>query len=336
MKHEQRSVHPFEMISPPQGKVEVLLATYNNADYLEPLLDSLLAQSFGDFHLVISDDCSTDDTVKILKRYLGRFQNPVRLIERDRPSGSAAANFAMLMQQSHGDFVFLCDGDDVWYPDKLKAFLAKARPRQDMLGPDVPMFLFSDASIISADGAPSGPSYWAYKNTDPARCLSLQRLLVCTPMLGCASMMNRALVQLACNVPLGRVTGHDWWALLVAASLGEVGFVDAPTIAYRVHGKNASQPMQITLTSFKERSGSRLGRLSGPIHEVRRRIVIRQRQAEPLLEQFGDRLSQERRQIIEKFLAIKNRSFVGRRLALIRNGFTYPDGLRNAALLMFC
>lgn len=312
-------------------RVEVLLAIYNNAPYLAAQMDSLLAQTFQDFHLVISDDCSSDGSLAVVEPYLGRFLNPVKLIRREVQSGSAMANFASLMQQSTGDWVFLCDADDVWHADKLQKFLVFAAEKHGQHPPEVPIFLYSDARVIGPDGSLSHPSYWAFKRTDPARCTSLQRLLVCAPMLGCASMMNRALVQQAANVPVEQVTGHDWWAILVAASLGTVDFMPEATIDYRVHPGNSSKPMQVSLRLI-----GRVGmKLSLARHEVHRRMLIRQKQAAPLLDQFGPALSPDRRAIIRRFLDMSGQSPISRKLTMLRHGYTYPDYIRNSALVLF-
>lgn len=332
MTISEQATGPLSAEKPSVERVEILLATYNSANYLVPLLDSLLAQTEQDFHLVISDDCSGDATVGILQPYLTAFRHPVQLTVRDTPSGSAMANFAGLMQASTADFVFLCDADDVWDADKLEKFLDAARRKEATLGPEVPLFLFSDARIIDGDGNVSHNSYWSFKKIAPARCLTLQRLLVCPPMLGCASLMNKALVRLACHVPVGRVTGHDWWAILVAGCLGHIDFLNTPTISYRVHGRNSSQPKEVTVRGL----GKLAGKVSEMRYEVRRRVTIRQRQAEPLLEQFGQQLGLSNHKIIARFLSVPKRSFLGRRIVLFGSGYTYPDRLRNTALLLFC
>lgn len=315
---------------PDRPSIEILLATYNSAEYLVPLMESLLAQTVQDFRLVISDDCSRDDTVAILRRYLDSFRHPVTLTIRDTPSGSAMANFAGLMQASDADYVFLCDADDIWYPDKLEKFLDRAKAIH--ADPSVPLFLFSDAQVIDGAGAVTHPSYWAFKNTDASRCLTLERLLLYGPMLGCASMMNRSLTRLASNVPLGRVAGHDWWIALVAACLGTVDAVYAPTISYRIHGKNASHPREVSVRALSKLTG----KLSGMFYEVRRRLDTRQRQAEPLIEQFSNQLAPERLRMIRRFIALRDKSFLRRRFELFWYGHRYPDVLRNAALFLFC
>ena len=327
MKGAQSAEFSVKSAQPARVHVEILLATCNSAEFLPELLESLLSQTETDFHLMVSDDCSGDTTVNILESYADRFRHPVHIIRRDRPSGSAAANFASLLQASRGDFVFLCDADDVWHPNKLTLFLERAIALQMAGGDQEPLFLFSDADVIDATGVKTHESYWAFKNTAPERCLKLSRLLVCTPMIGCATLMNRALVELARNVPLDKVTGHDWWALLVAAGFGKVDYLPEKTISYRIHAQNSSKPLQVSL--------SQAGRMRRMTYEVRRRLAIRRKQAAPLLEQFGDRLPQETRRTIERFLALEHQSFISRRLTMFLHGYSYPDRLRNLALLLF-
>ena len=50
-------------------RIDILLATYNGEKYLRDQIDSILNQTYADFNLIISDDASTDDTVKILEEY---------------------------------------------------------------------------------------------------------------------------------------------------------------------------------------------------------------------------------------------------------------------------
>lgn len=310
------------------GKVEILLATFNNEDYLEPLLDSLLRQSHQDFHLLVSDDCSTDRTRDILHRYAPRFRNPPRMVMRDTPSGSAKANFASLMTESRGDAVFLCDADDVWHENKIALFLEALASAEREKGTETPVLLYSDAAMIDGQGHRIEGSYWKYKKIDPQRCSTLPQLMVCPPMLGCASVMNKALVEQAAAVPVDRVTGHDWWAILVASAIGHVGVVYDQTMDYRVHGRNSSRPRAVRLGS--------LARLGPPVHEVRRRLAIRMRQAEPLIEQFGDRMLPSRREEIRRFIAVSQQSFWARRFTLAAGGYVYPDWRRNLAWMTFC
>ena len=96
--------------------VQVLLATYNGAKYLSELLDSLVNQVNVDVHLLVSDDGSVDDTLKLLETFRSKFQS-VTIFEG--PKLGAAENFASLIQRAQGRYVAYADQDDIWMPTKL-------------------------------------------------------------------------------------------------------------------------------------------------------------------------------------------------------------------------
>ena len=98
---------------------DILLATYNGGAYLGAQLDSLLAQTEGDFTLRVRDDGFSDDTAEVLRAYAPRFGDRFVLLPTDRPTGSAKSNFAKLMEASTADHLLFADHDDVWTPDHV-------------------------------------------------------------------------------------------------------------------------------------------------------------------------------------------------------------------------
>lgn len=102
--------------------IDILMATYNGEKYLRPQLDSILRQSNTDWRLIIRDDCSTDNTVQIIREYQQQYPDKFILVQADAPSGSAQNNFFQLIKywQQHGtaDYVMFADQDDVWLQKK--------------------------------------------------------------------------------------------------------------------------------------------------------------------------------------------------------------------------
>jgi N-acetylglucosaminyl-diphospho-decaprenol L-rhamnosyltransferase len=94
----------------------------NGAPYLREALDSVLAQTFDDWELVVWDDCSTDDSARIVAEYSDR-RIRYFLSSEDTPLGPAR-NFAI--QQARGEWLAFLDQDDVWLPDKLSSQLELA------------------------------------------------------------------------------------------------------------------------------------------------------------------------------------------------------------------
>ena len=94
--------------------ISVVIPTYNRVTFLKDAIDSVLAQTFLDFELIVVDDGSTDDTPKLLSSY----NNKVRVITQTNQGPSAARNRGI--ETAKGEWIAFLDSDDVWKPDKLK------------------------------------------------------------------------------------------------------------------------------------------------------------------------------------------------------------------------
>jgi glycosyltransferase involved in cell wall biosynthesis len=112
-------------------RVSVLMTAFNREDYISAAIDSVLAQTFTDFELVIVDDTSSDRTVAIARSYAARDRR-VRVVINERnlgdyPNRNHAATLA------HGEFLKYHDSDDVMYPHCLETMVQAlaAEPRAD-------------------------------------------------------------------------------------------------------------------------------------------------------------------------------------------------------------
>jgi glycosyltransferase involved in cell wall biosynthesis len=100
-------------------KVSVIIPTYNRLPMLKEAVDSVLAQNFEDFELIVVDDGSTDGTAEEIKKYGGR----VKLFRVPQNRGvSVARNRGVL--QARGKYVAFLDSDDLWVKGKLKTQVA--------------------------------------------------------------------------------------------------------------------------------------------------------------------------------------------------------------------
>jgi glycosyltransferase involved in cell wall biosynthesis len=111
-----------------RGLVSVVMPFLNIAQYLGEAIESVLAQSYTCWELLLVDDGSTDGSAEIAKRYAERAPERVRYLQH--PGGgnhgaSAARNLALAA--ARGEFVALLDGDDVWLPRKLEEQVALLR-----------------------------------------------------------------------------------------------------------------------------------------------------------------------------------------------------------------
>ncbi len=100
------------------------MSVYNVARYVRQALDSVLAQTFKDFELLVIDDCSTDGTWQILEEYAAK-DSRIRLIKQERNQGlSVSRNKAIA--EAQGKYLLMLDGDDLFAPDMAEEALQTA------------------------------------------------------------------------------------------------------------------------------------------------------------------------------------------------------------------
>ena len=97
--------------------VSIIMPTYNCAKFIAQSIDSVLAQIYKNWELIIVDDCSTDNTQEILAPYLQKYKN-IHYTRLKKNGGPAAARTEAL-KQAKGDYIAFLDSDDLWTPNKL-------------------------------------------------------------------------------------------------------------------------------------------------------------------------------------------------------------------------
>lgn len=109
--------------------VSVLIPSYNHASYIDKAVQSVLEQTFQDYELLISDDCSTDDTERVLRCYQN---NPrVTVFVQKRHLG-AVEQIHFLVRQAKGKYIALLNSDDYWMPEKLERQVAYMESHPDV------------------------------------------------------------------------------------------------------------------------------------------------------------------------------------------------------------
>ena len=100
------------------ARISIAMATYNGARFVREQLDSFSAQTRLPDELVVTDDCSTDDTVRVVEEFARTAPFAVT-VHRNPKNLGYAPNFEKALAMCTGDIVFLSDQDDVWFPEKI-------------------------------------------------------------------------------------------------------------------------------------------------------------------------------------------------------------------------
>jgi glycosyltransferase involved in cell wall biosynthesis len=212
----------------------IILPVYNGAKHLAQQLDSIAAQSDADWHLILSDDGSNDESPEIIQNFAAKFPNQVRL-RKGPKSGLTAHITALLDAVPDGQgAVMLCDQDDIWFEDRLASdralltSLCKTHPQK-------PVLLCRRSHLCDEDGQP------LVLSPPRPRAASFGNALVQNIASGNTMVFNRDLLLKLRKMPdaARNCAYHDWWIYQIATGIGGHVHCDAePKIFYRQHTSN--------------------------------------------------------------------------------------------------
>lgn len=212
-------------------KVSVVLCTYNGEKFVAQQIESILNQSILPDELIVSDDCSSDNTVDIVSDFARRHPATIRLFRNDLNLGFVE-NFEKAISFADGEIIFLSDQDDSWFEDKIECML------QPFIDYENVGMVYSNAVITDSALNPTGSTLFDRgKSLMSDKALSAPMLMKEVGINGCTMAFNSALRELV--LPIGKGWGHDHWIAFIAHAVMDVMFVDKPLICYRRHGNSA-------------------------------------------------------------------------------------------------
>lgn len=98
--------------------ISVVMCTYNGEKFIREQLDSIVSQTYPIYELIIQDDCSTDNTIEIIKEFVPKYKY-IKLYQNKQNIGFNL-NFKTAILKATGDYIAISDQDDIWYKNKLK------------------------------------------------------------------------------------------------------------------------------------------------------------------------------------------------------------------------
>jgi len=198
--------------------ISIAMATYNGEKYLKEQLDSIYAQTYKDIEVIVSDDCSTDGTLGILKQYAK--SKGLKYYVNDSNLG-LVKNFEKAITLCKGDYIALADQDDVWENTKLEV-LART------IGEN--LLIHSDCSLIDAEGKTIKPYWKGHIGFD----MKIENLLFGNVVTGCTVLFRKELLNTSLPFPEG-LAYHDWWLAICAAKENKIHYITTCLTKYRQH-----------------------------------------------------------------------------------------------------
>lgn len=126
-------------------KASIVLSTYNGARFIEEQLESIRLQTVPVYEVIISDDCSKDNTVDIVREYIHKYslEQSWKLIQ-NRINKGYERNFLDGCELATGDILFFCDQDDIWIRERVEKILSvyEQNPKIQVLGSSLDVFYY--------------------------------------------------------------------------------------------------------------------------------------------------------------------------------------------------
>lgn len=203
--------------------MSVVIPTYNHGQFVVAALESVFAQIYGDFEVIVIDDGSTDGTQDILKPLAD--QGRIRFIRKANGGQASARNAGIAMARAK--YIAMLDDDDLWPADKLKWQVEWLEEH-----PDVVM-VSGEVEYLGAEGRPF---------TAGISVITHEKLFERCPITSPGQTLVRAERLRAIGGLDETLWATDDWDLLFRLSrMGRIELHDRPSLYYRAHESNASR-----------------------------------------------------------------------------------------------
>jgi glycosyltransferase involved in cell wall biosynthesis len=224
--------------------VSVIIPNYNHAPYLRQRIESILNQTYQDFEVIILDDCSTDESKKIIERYR---DNPKisHITYNETNSGSPFRQWGKGIHLAKGEYIWIAESDD-WCEPSLLENLVNVLDENSNVG------LVSCDSVVE-NGTKEKPliseyliskykdkrwgSYYIHNGIS-----ELQEVMMYNCTIGnVSSVLFRKEVLLQANpFDISLLFSGDWYCYLKVAAISDIAYINKPLNHFRRHAKSTS------------------------------------------------------------------------------------------------
>lgn len=206
--------------------VSVVIPNYNYGEYLPETIESVLGQNYPNIELIVVDDESSDDSVKLLNSY----GNALTLIQQKNAGVSAARNLGL--RSISGEFVCFLDSDDSWEPDKVSLQISKFIHNE--IG-----VVYSSVNLCDAKLSKIGLLPAIYRG-DIRHLYFRFPTRAIVPVCCSNAMIRTHVIRSVGDFDTDLNTSADWDFFRRVSEITQVEFIDVPLVNYRQHNRSMS------------------------------------------------------------------------------------------------
>lgn len=233
-------------------EVMVLLSAYNGEKYLDTQLQSLREQIYEHVRVIVRDDGSTDNTIKILEKWHNKYPEWLTWYSGTN-IGYKKSFITLLYDAPESDYYAFCDQDDFWKEDKLEAAVNKLKNKDGIV------IYTSNVTYCDDELKVKGDSKFYDNNT-------LWKALLYNQAVGCTMLISKELKEKIRQLDLEMINfnemySHDCWIYRLCLAFGGESYFDTEShILYRQHGNNQIGGSASSLKTWLERANKLKGR----------------------------------------------------------------------------
>ena len=228
----------------------IALTTYNGEQFVFKQLESLSNQTINEIEIVVCDDCSSDKTCEILKQYA--HNEPRMRFYRNDINLGFKKNFEKVIGLCQGDYIALCDQDDIWLPNHIELLLQQMDENVQIV--------CGNSLLIDEDDREIGMSLSYLDSMDyiPNTCLGIANHIIMNEntFQGAAMLIKKSFFDQALPIP-DDVPYHDTWFAALSCMGDGFKYIDTTILKHRRHNNEVTSG-KVRHSSFRAFIGSTL------------------------------------------------------------------------------
>lgn len=231
--------------------ISIIIPAYNVENFLEATLESVLAQTVGDWEVVVVNDGSSDQTGTVAEAFARRDKR-ITVVHQTNSGIAAARNRGFSESRADYEYCLFLDSDDLLEPDALAILLQALRENPKAIGAHgILRYINSEGQPMTVNGSTIAPrrrrgirGRWAkiWPVSEPTT-FAVLAYANCIPT--CALMLRRAGIEAVGNFDQNAAPCDDWDMWLRLSRLGDISFVNRVIYLYRMHEGNISKRRQL-------------------------------------------------------------------------------------------
>ncbi len=213
-------------------KVSVIIPTYNRSEYISETIDSVVAQTYKDFEIIVVDDGSTDNTKEVLAKYGSK----IKVIDQVNSERAIARNNGV--QNSSGEYIAFLDSDDLWLEDKLEKQVKILDEMKDVV------LVYGQSLRIDEK---SSDIKAAKRQKEGYSGDAFEKLLIRNIITSPTPVLRKKDFEKIDGFQTKYIPYEDWEFWIRMSLLGKFYYISEPLSRYRIHSQQS-----VKLTSAKK------------------------------------------------------------------------------------